>query len=449
MDGADRIPERARTPRWRRALRFAAFAAGGAALAVALAAGWKALVSLRFGRHPEIPSEWTTFRYVDWLEHPFVFSQTIGEAEAGLPLHKRPKPRPRSVDPACLPRAAVPEAPETPQAFESFVPAILADPWFFPATTQLVERFAPVGLPCRYDRRYGGPAGRGGSGLWPMFLYQPSWMGGIVDFAVGREPDAVIGDSPTREDLEEAKEWLADSTGDLLADDGSPVLARTLLGYNPLVFHVPADSPVTNLTTAQLRLIFVDRVRTWREAGVDAPGRVYAYERDETDVAQRLAADWLKGTDAWERLSCDAPKRRREWAEIRRDPLHRHHDYGSGRMEPFRARPGAIGFSLMAQAAPFVADGTVRLLAVDGAEPTAENVADGRYPIGRALEFISLPLDNRARGRNLRLLRDYLRSEPGRRLIESAGFLPAPWWAPLPPVRENAACDACAYALEF
>ena len=400
-------------------------------------------MSLRIGRFPEIPSEEAIFRYEGWLECPFRSSWPADRSREEFP-----KPIPRPVSPDCLPRSCVAEDPDEPRVFESFVPSIDADPWFFPAATQLVGKLAPVDLPrrTRYDLHQS--VCRSGCGVWTMLLYQPSWIGGCMDFEAGAEADVLLADSPTREDLEALREeWIGWSNIDRIEEDGSPVLSRTILGYNPLVFHVPADSAVTNLTLAQLRSIFLDRKRTWREAGVDAPGRVYAYERDECDIAQRLAADWLKGTGSLERLNYDAPKRRREWSNILRDPLHRVHSYPSRReMVPFRAHPGAIGFSLLTQAAPFVADGTVRLVAVDGVEPTADNIARGLYPIGRALEFICLPLDSRPRGRNLRLIRDYLRSDKGTRLIESAGFLPAPWWAPLPPIRENGDCDALAYA---
>lgn len=444
MSDGNRRLTRPQATRRRRAVRIVAFAGGCAALAAGVCILWRFLPALSGGRYPEIPSESSVFRYLRWLENPFVVSQTIGEAEAGLPPRKRPKRRPPPVPAICLPRSAEAGCPDDPRTFDLFVPLLGADPWFFPAATQLVGRLAPVGMPC--PKSPGRPVWRSGSGVWTLLQYQPSWFRGCMDFG-GDGPDALLEDSPTREDLEEAKEWLVHPERTRIEEDGSPVLARTILAYNPLVFHVPADSPVTNLTAGQLRLIFVDRVRTWREAGVDAPGPVFAYERDTCDVAQRLAADWLVGTGSWERLNFDAPKRRREWAAIRRDPLHRYHSPGSETMQPFRAHPGAIGFSLLAQAAPFVADGTVRLLAVDGVEPTAENIARGLYPIGRALELICMPFDSRPRGRNLRLVRDYLQSGPGRRLIESAGFLPAPSWAPLPPVRENGDCDACAESL--
>ena len=441
MERNDPSPARPRTSRRRAALR----ACGALALAAAAVAAWNVLFELRSGRC-SIPSERDVFRYRDWLERPYREVSTGEEIRAGKPWRKVPKPVPRAVPLRCLPRSDEAGWPERPVALEPPLPRIAADAWFHPAATQLVERLAPAGvLNGRPDRN---PiVSTVCFGVGDMLQFAPSWAGLHCDFDDSRRALVLLADSPTREDLEEAREWLVHPDIDRIEDDGSPVLSRTILAYNPLVFHVPAGSSVTNLTTEQLKKIFVDRVPTWREAGVDAPGRVFAYERDWDDVAQRLAADWLKTPGDWNvRLNDDAPKRRRAWKERLRDPLRRYASE-SDQTEPFRVRPGAIGFSLMTQAAPFVGDGTIHLVAVDGAEPTAENIAKGLYPVGRALEFISQPIRSGSLGRNFRTLREYLLSEPGRRLIESAGFLPAPWWAPLPPVRENGNCDACAASL--
>ena len=116
-------------------------------------------------------------------------------------------------------------------------------------------------------------------------------------------------------------------------------------------------------------------------------------------------------------------------------------DPPGGEMDPFRPRPGAIGFSMHVQAAPFVEDGTIRLLAVDGFFPTADNVARGFYPVGRSLELVRASHGDP----DLKEIRDYLRSDTGRRLVESAGYLPSPDGAPLPPLRDEDDRDDAIY----
>ena len=266
MNDGNRPSTRPRAACRRRVGRIVAFACGCAALTAGVCILWRFLPALLGGRYPEIPSESSVFRYLRWLENPFVVSQTIGEAEAGLPPRKRPKRRPPPVPAICLPRSAEAGCPDDPRTFDLFVPLLGADPWFFPAATQLVGRLAPVGMPC--PKSPGRPVWRSGSGVWTLLQYQPSWFRGCMDFG-GDGPDALLEDSPTREDLEEAKEWLVHPERTRIEEDGSPVLARTILAYNPLVFHVPADSPVTNLTAQSSGVVTLYAV--WEPLVVAAP----------------------------------------------------------------------------------------------------------------------------------------------------------------------------------
>ena len=97
-------------------------------------------------------------------------------------------------------------------------------------------------------------------------------------------------------------------------------------------------------------------------------------------------------------------------------------DAMDGHLAEFRARPGAIGYSMHVMAAPLVREGTIRLLSVDGAAPTAENIASGLYPPGRTLELVAVDPPSE----NVRRLAAFLRSPAGRGLLASAGFLPVP-----------------------
>ena len=430
------------TRRKRRAVRIAA--AGVAALFLVAAVGPSVERAFAPKAWTEIPSEAVVRRYLDWKRSP-VHSSFSDDGAGGWIQHDTPKPVPIPIPDRCLPRPGAPELPHPSAVFDRFLPRIVVDPWFFPAASNLYVLLSAGAIPDKGDF----PVFETYFGMADLIHYSPP--GQCIDWCVDL-PEAMITDAPTHEDEEAALDEIHGPcwSPSYIVDPASP-LDRTLLAYDPLVFHVPADSPVTNLTTDQLRAVFVDRVPTWHAAGVDAPGRIFAYERDECDRAQRLAADWLKGTGSLERLSFDAPRRkppvkrpktpfRERVRDILRGDFWNESGYeafsSDGAMQPFVDRPGAIGFSMMVQAAPFVEDGTIRLLSVDGVAPTAENIASGLYPVGRSLELVTygiLP----AFTNNVGILRDYLRSEPGRRLLESAGYLPAPPGAPLPPVREN------------
>ena len=403
---------------WRRLRGWLAVAATIAIAVSAVVWAWNAILRAKY---PAIPSEAVVLRYLDWVKDPVIrYGRT--DPETGETVRKETHEEfPGDIPGKCLPRSAEAEPPDPRPVFRRGLPRMAVSPWFLPGAERMYETLVPDGRPPNAPEWF-----------FPSEKAVEEMM--VSDFGDG-SIRAALGDAPTVSHEEEA----ADEWGDWQPSTCDSGLERTLLGYDPLVFHVPADSPVTNLTTDQLRKIFVDRVPTWRDAGVDAPGRVFAYEREYGERAQLLAAAWLKGTGILERLSFDAPTKRypvrslRRWWSGLRTGYYTLDDPPGGTMEPFRPRPGAIGFSMHVQAAPFVEDGTIRLLAVDGIPPTADNIARGFYPVGRSLELVSTSHGDP----DLKAIRDYLRSDAGRRLVESAGYLPSPDGAPLPPLRDE------------
>ena len=187
------------------------------------------------------------------------------------------------------------------------------------------------------------------------------------------------------------------------------MLFRTIVAWDPLVFHVPAASPVKDLSPERLADIFCGRVRTWRELGFDDGHAILPFEREWDEDAQKLATAWLvPGKDF------ETPRQRRKgWTD---------EDAVDGHMIEFRAKPGAIGYSMHVMAAPLVREGAVRLISVGSAAPNATDIAAGRYPPGRILELISAkPQDG-----NVRKLAAFLRSPVGSALLASTGFIPVP-----------------------
>ena len=63
----------------------------------------------------------------------------------------------------------------------------------------------------------------------------------------------------------------------------------------------------------------------------------------------------------------------------------------------------------------------VRMLAVDGIEPTEENIRSGRYPITSTLYAVRLA-SNTANA-NVNALWDWLRSDTAAELLESSGYV--------------------------
>ena len=93
----------------------------------------------------------------------------------------------------------------------------------------------------------------------------------------------------------------------------------------------------------------------------------------------------------------------------------------------YRNCRGALGFSFRYYANEMVADGRIRLLAVDGVAPTVENIRNGAYPfVGDSyLVTVGSPTGDVAR------LAGFLKSPEGRRMVEEIGYIAPPPDAPV------------------
>jgi phosphate transport system substrate-binding protein len=170
------------------------------------------------------------------------------------------------------------------------------------------------------------------------------------------------------------------------------------------VFFVHADNPATNLAAGQIRAIYSGRATSWRDVGVDFAARLMPFQRNKNSGSQTML----------ERIMGDEPimppmeeDRLGGMGEIFRD------------VAEYRNRRGALGFSFRYYATTLLAAGKVRLLAIDGVEPTVENIRSGAYPFVTDiyLTTVGSPTGDVAR------LASFLTSPAGRRLIEDIGYV--------------------------
>jgi hypothetical protein len=325
-----------------------------------------------FLRFPDIPSETVLFSH-NWRWSVDENGDAIlrPETQQGLCPCDGLTFRPPRSDPLVGP-------PQPELRFEGAAPRLESSAWALPVVTKALAALADPTSP-------------------PPEQVRVTWR--LDDLAPDAEApcDAILHLSVPNE-----KEVSATHDGE--------TLFRTIVAWDPLVFHVPAASPVKDLPPERLADIFRGRVRTWRELGFDDGHAILAFEREWNEDAQKLATTWLVPV----RKSFETPRPQwKTWTD---------EDAVDGHMIEFRAKPGAIGYSMHVMAAPLVREGSVRLISVGGAAPNASDIAAGRYPPGRILELISAkPQDG-----NVRKLAAFLRSPVGSALLASAGFIPIP-----------------------
>ncbi len=188
------------------------------------------------------------------------------------------------------------------------------------------------------------------------------------------------------------------------AETNGVSLALTPVARDAFVFFVHADNPVTNLTTSQIRDIYSGRAKSWRDVGVPFDARLMPFQRNKNSGSQTTL----------ERLMGDEPI----LPPIQEDRLG-----GMGEIfqdvADYQNRRGAIGFSFRYYATELVEAGKVRLLAIDGAAPTVENIRSGAYPFVTDSYLVTAgpPEGDVAR------LAAFLRSPEGRRMVEDIGYV--------------------------
>lgn len=172
------------------------------------------------------------------------------------------------------------------------------------------------------------------------------------------------------------------------ARDKGVELVYEPIGLEAFVFFVNSANPVDGLTSAQIRDIYSGRITDWAEVG--GPSRlIHPISRKEGSGSQSAMLRFMNGEQLCRR--------------------------------PFGFLGASIGFSFRWYVEGIVQDSRVKLLAVDGAFPTAESIRNGSYPIVSNFYAIYRKGDPNP---NIQLVVEWLLSDEGQQLIEACGYVP-------------------------
>ena len=188
-------------------------------------------------------------------------------------------------------------------------------------------------------------------------------------------------------------------------------LHLTPIGREAFVFFVNSANPVTSLTVEDVQGIYTGEITNWKELG-GKNQKIRPYQRAEDSGSQT----------ALQRLMAGLPLM---------EPEEEDRIAGMGgiitEVASYRNYKNAIGFSFRYYATEMVRNGQIRLLALNGVEPTKETIRDGSYPV--ASEFYAVtasPIGSPApqeRDARLQGFLDWILSEQGQRIIEETGYV--------------------------
>lgn len=172
------------------------------------------------------------------------------------------------------------------------------------------------------------------------------------------------------------------------ADQQGVELTYVPIGREAFVFFVNERNPVDSLTVAQLRDIYAGDITNWAQVG--------GAQRIINPVTRLQGSGSQTMMEAFMGERAIAPK------------------------SPLAIAGASIGFSFRYYFADMIGNTGVKMLAVNGVAPTADNIRDGSYPI--VAQFYAIyRADNP--NPNIPILLDWLLSPQGQALIEACGYV--------------------------
>ena len=196
-----------------------------------------------------------------------------------------------------------------------------------------------------------------------------------------------------------------------LAEAEGVQLHLTPIGREAFVFFVNSENPVEGLTVEDIQGIYTGRVKNWRELG-GKNQKIRPYQRAENSGSQTALLRLMEGLPLME-------------------PEKEDRISGMGgiitEVASYRNHKNAIGFSFRFYSTEMVENEQIRLLALNGIEPTKETIREGSYPISSNFFAVTAspigePAPEETNG-DLRAFIDWILSEQGQEIIEKTGYV--------------------------
>jgi phosphate transport system substrate-binding protein len=217
-----------------------------------------------------------------------------------------------------------------------------------------------------------------------------------LNLVEGRSEIGLLARSPSEEELAFAK-----SKGVEL--DVIPC------ALDAFVFLKNKDNPIRNLTTQQIRDIYTRKIKDWKELGRDA-GHIIPYQREESSGSQQLMKTLvMKDTPIVNPRTIGLPPRL-----IGR--------LMSSVFLELTSKPDGIACSVYYYERFMSGSPNTRTIAIDGVEPTSENIASRKYPHISEVYVVTRKEQNN--DSSAAKLKAWLLSDEGQAVVGESGYVP-------------------------
>jgi len=181
-------------------------------------------------------------------------------------------------------------------------------------------------------------------------------------------------------------------------------LLVTKIGYEAFVFFVSRTNPVDSLTADQIRNIYSKRITRWSEAG-GKNEKILPFQRPEGSGSQTMMIRFMDGVPL--------AKPQKEEFQISMGGI-------INRVADYRNYGNSIGFSFRYYVEGMFRHDGVKLLQINGIEPTVENIQNGSYPLIGQIVVVTTAGNTNP---NVPKLINWFLSPQGQDLIERVGYI--------------------------
>lgn len=183
----------------------------------------------------------------------------------------------------------------------------------------------------------------------------------------------------------------------LKADEKAKKVLGTIIGYDAVAVFVHKDNPVSDLSKEQLKDIFTGKITNWKQVGgKDAPiavnTEIQGAKRATMEMFNEMVMDKAAYAPGFKQI--DLP--RDQIVEVARNP--------NGIGTPSLGLLAAVPADVRAK---------VKAIAVDGVQPTPEDIQSGAYLISRPLNLATVG----APAGSVKTFVDFMLSPEGQALV--------------------------------
>ncbi|MCJ1909560.1 PstS family phosphate ABC transporter substrate-binding protein [Planococcus ruber] len=188
------------------------------------------------------------------------------------------------------------------------------------------------------------------------------------------------------------------------AQEAGVELKLTPIGREAFVFFVNSRNKINDLSTEEIRGIYSGEIESWKEVG-GKNHEIRPFQRPEDSGSQTMFIKFMG----------DAKIEKPETEDL---------TGGMGgvieEVASYRNYKNALGYTFRFYSTEMVKNDKIKLLSIDGIEPSRENIRSGDYPLASEFYAVTAGSENP----NVEPFLEWILSAEGQKLVEETGFVP-------------------------